>query len=101
VSSSRSYDRASEQPEIIARMRELLEREWDPAGRIKAAARGGPEYYQEQATALVAMLAADARETEVQRYLRQLEQAALGESLHPFEVRRHIAEAAWRLVHEL
>jgi hypothetical protein len=45
------------------------------------------------------MLAAEARETEVQRYLRQVEQAALGESLHPFDVRREIAEAAWRLVH--
>jgi hypothetical protein len=93
-----NYDRAAEDSDLIARLGELLAREWDPAGTICEAAAGGRDFHRQQALTLVAMLAADARETEIQRYLRQTEQAALGRSLHPFEVRRAIAAAAWRLV---
>ena len=92
------HHRAAEDPGLVARMGELLAREWDPAGVIRDAAAGGPDYYQEQALTIVAMLAADARETEIQRYLRQMEQAALGESLHSFEARRAIAVTAWSLI---
>ena len=92
------YYRAAENPAVVARMSELLAHDWDPAGAIRAAAHGGDDYYQEQAVTIVAMLAADARETELQRYLRQVEQQALDASLHPFEERRRIAESAWRMV---
>lgn len=92
------HHRAAEDPRLVARMSELLVREWDPTGVICNAAAGGPDYYREQALTIVAMLAADARETEIQRYLRQMEQAALGDSLHSFEARRAIAETAWSLI---
>ncbi|HEX3158272.1 MAG TPA: hypothetical protein VHQ45_07120 [Gemmatimonadaceae bacterium] len=95
---TRDHRRAAEDPAMVARMRELLVREWDPAGVICDAAAGGPDYYGEQALTIVAMLAADARETEIQRYLRQVEHAALGESLHSFEARRAIAVRAWSLI---
>lgn len=93
--------RASQEPEIVARVREILAAEWDPSRQIRSAVGAGPEYYQEQAVIVVAMLAAAARESEVQGYLRQQEQAALGSSLHPFDARRRIAEAAWRAVRSL
>jgi hypothetical protein len=95
------HGRALEHPEIVARVRDLLAHEWDTAGEIRAAVDGGPEYYDALAVTVVAMLAAAATEPEVQRYLREQEQAALGQSLHPFEVRRGIAEAAWRAVRGL
>jgi len=95
------HGRASQHPEILARVRDLLATEWDPTGEIRAAADGGPSYYAEQAEIVVGVLAAAGRETDVQRYLRQQEQAALGHSLHPFDTRRRIAEAAWRAVRGL
>ena len=93
-----NYRRAVDNPATLAAVATLLAREWDPEGRIRDAADGGEGWYEEQALTVTAMLAADARETEIQRYLRQLEQQVLGESLHPFEARRAIAEAAWRAV---
>ncbi len=95
------HGRALEHPEIIARVRDLLAYEWDTAGEIRAAVDGGTDYYDTLAVTVVGMLAAAATEPEVQRYLREQEQAALGQSLHPFEVRREIAEAAWRTVRGL
>lgn len=94
----RDHRRAAEDPAMVARMGALLAREWDPHGVIRDAAAGGLDYYREPALTIVAMLAADARETEIQRYLRQVEQAALGESLHSFEARRAIAVTAWSLI---
>ena len=82
-------------------MREILVRDWDPAGMLRDAALAGPEFHDEQATTVVAMLAAAAAPPEVQRYLREQEHATLGYSLHPFEVRREIAHAAWRAVRSL
>ena len=43
------------------------------------------------------MLSAGARETEVQRYLRQLEQKVLPVTLHSVEARHAIAVALWRV----
>jgi hypothetical protein len=98
---SRNYRRAAEDPAILARLTDVLAGEWDPAGAVRMAAGGGADFYAQHALALSGMMAADARETEVQRYLRQVEQAALGESLHPFDVRRALVESVWRLVHGL
>ncbi len=42
------------------------------------------------------MLWADAREVEVQAYLRRLEQQALPATIHPIEARLAIAAALWR-----
>src|SRR6476469_8363195 len=92
------HGRALEHPEIVARVRELLVAEWDPAGAIRDAALGDAGYYEELAVVVVGMLAAAAGPPEVQGYLREQEQEALGESLHPFEVRRRIAQEAWRVV---
>jgi len=95
------HGRAPEHPEIVARMRELLATEWDPVGVIRNGAGGASDVHAEHAMVIVGMLAAAARETEVQRYLRQVEQQALGRTLHPFDVRRRIAETAWRIVRGL
>jgi hypothetical protein len=95
------HGRALEHPEIIARVRALLADEWDPAGAIRSALGVGEGYYDEQAMTVVGMLAAAAPPPDVQRYLRQQEQAALGYSLHPFDVRRRIAHQAWRAVRSL
>ena len=92
------YRRAAESLEIRTAVAAVLSAQWDPAGEIRAAAEGGEAYYAEHALTLAGMLAADARTQEVQRYLRQVEQEVLGASLHPFEVRRVIAEAVWRVV---
>lgn len=50
-------------------------------------------------SAIVArMLTAAARETEVQRYLRQLEQQAVSPTLHSNDARHAIAESLTRAV---
>ena len=95
------FGRAVEDPAIIARLAELLEHRWDPAGALRSALRRGNEFYREQAVVIAGMLSADARETEVQRYLRQLEQQALPATLHPAAARHEIAVAAWRIARSL
>ena len=95
------FGRAAEHPEIVARVQTLLATTWDPAGTIRDAAAGDARYYDDQAMTVVGMLAAAAPPPEVQRYLRQQEEAALGYTLHTFEVRRDIAQAAWRAVRSL
>jgi hypothetical protein len=82
-------------------VRALLVSEWDPAGELRTAVLGGNDYYDEHAVTVVGMLAAAAAPPEVQRYLRQQEELALGHTLHPVEVRRHIAHEAWRAVRSL
>ena len=109
------YWRAVEDPGIVARIAEILERQWDPRSTVRDGLRGDADFYREQAVIVAGMLSADARvaamigdptrarmlsadarETEVQRYLRQLEQRALPVTLHPFEARHAIAVALWR-----
>jgi hypothetical protein len=97
----RDVCRAVEDPMIVARIAELLRQTWDPAGVVRDALRGGDDFYHEQAVIVAAMLSADARETEVQRYLRQLEQQVGPATLHPIEARHAIAVAAWRAAREL
>src|SRR5687768_9484567 len=92
------YRRAAESFAIRTAVAGVLAEQWDPAGEIRAAAGGGEAYYADHAMTLAAMLAADARTQEVQRYLRQVEQDVLGASLHPFDTRRGVAEAVWRVV---
>lgn len=96
-----NYRRAAADPAILVRLTDVLAGEWDPAGAVRMAAGGGADFYAQHALALAGMMAADAQETEVQRNLRQVEQAALGQSLHPFDVRRALVESVWRLAHGL
>ena len=95
------FGRAVEDPAIIARIAEILEQQWDPHGAVRDGLRGEPDFYRAQATIVAGMLSADARDTEVQRYLRQLEEEALPATLHPAEVRHAIAVAAWRAARSL
>jgi hypothetical protein len=98
--SANDYRRADANPAIIDAVAAILARQWDPDGEIARAADAGTTWYAEHALTVVAMLAADAQATEIQRYLRQVEQQVLGPSLHPFELRREIAETIWRAVRE-
>ena len=90
-----------EDPTIIARIEAILERDWDPNGVVRDGLDGGNDFYHAHAVVIAGMLSADARETEVQRYLRQQEEAALPATLHPAEVRHAIAVAAWRAARSL
>jgi hypothetical protein len=94
-------DRAVEDPAIVDRIAAILAAEWDPAGIIRDALRGEPEFYREHAVLIAGMLSADAREMEVQRYLRQLEQEVGPTTLHPAEARHQIAVALWRAARQL
>ena len=93
--------RAVEDPDTVARIVEILEHQWDPAAMVRDALRGGSEFYREVGMVVAGMLSADARDTEVQRYLRQLEQRALPETLHSAGARHAIAVAAWRVARGL
>ena len=63
---------------------------------IQQASGGDTAFYREQAAIIAGMLAAGARETEVQGYLRRLELAAGPTTLQPAAMRRQIAVALWR-----
>lgn len=80
-----------------AQLAAILEDRWDVGGAVKAGHSGGNDFYDQQSVIVVGMLAAGARETEVQRYLRQLEQKVLPVTLHPVEARHAIAVALWRV----
>ena len=91
-----SHGRAAENPQVLTRLADILARAWDPAATVRDALRGGGGFYREQALMIAGMLAADAQATEVQRYLRQLEQqAALPATLHPNDARHAIALELW------
>jgi hypothetical protein len=92
---------ALDDPAVVDRITAILQLQWDPAGAVRDALRGDDSFYREQAIIVTGMLAAEARETEVQRYLRQLEQQALPATLHPMEVRHAIAVALWRVARGL
>ena len=86
---------------ILARIADILEQRWDPSGAIRDGLASGSAFYREQALIVAGMLAAEARDTEVQRYLRQLEQQALPTTAHPMEARHEIAVALWRVARGL
>lgn len=90
------HGRAVENPEIIAGIARILRTQWDPGGVVRRAASAGAAYYDEHAFIIAGMLSAAARDVDVQRYLRQIEQQHLSETLHPAEVRHGIAVALWR-----
>ena len=81
---------------ILAQTTAILEARWDFAGTVKAGHSGGDDFNREQAVIVGGMLSAGARPTEVQRYLRQLEQKVLPVTLHSVEARHVIAVALWR-----
>lgn len=93
--------RAVEDPEILARLASILASDWDPIGVVRDALQGGANFYADQALLVAGMLAADAHENEVQRYLRQLEQMVGSMTLHPAETRHAIAVALWRAARRL
>lgn len=95
------YGRAAEESAILDRMTTILEREWDPEGVIQQASGGDAAFYREEAATIAGMLAADARETEVQGYLRRLELAAGPTTLHSAAIRHQIALALWRAARSL
>ena len=88
-------------PTVMDRITEILQVQWDPAGAVRDALGGSDSFYRDQAILVTGMLAAEARETEVQRYLRQVEQRALPATLHPMEARHAIAVALWRVARGL
>ena len=92
------YRRAAEDPAVVAAVAALLAGTWDPGGALRTAAGGAPDFYAAHALTLTAMAAADARETELARYLRQTEQQLLGATLHPFSARAALSVAIWRTV---
>ena len=95
------FGRAVEDPTILARIEKILEQQWDPNGVIRDGLRAGDEYYRAQALIVAGMLSADARDTEVQRYLREQEEEALPATLHAAETRHAIAVATWRAARSL
>jgi hypothetical protein len=95
------FGRAVEDPVIVASIATILEQQWDVGAAVRTGLRGGSDFYREQASIVAGMLSANARDTEVQRYLRQLEQQALPTTLHSNEARHAIAVAAWRAARQL
>lgn len=91
------FGQVRDDPHTLARLAAILESRWDPRGEVRAGHRGGEDFYRDQAVIVSGMLSAGARETEVQRYLRQLEQNVLPGTLHPNEMRHAIAIALWRV----
>ena len=81
---------------IVAQLAMIMESRWDPTGAVRDGHHGGDGFYHDQAVIVSGMLSAGARATEVQRYLRQLEQQVLPVTLHPNEARHAIATALWR-----
>jgi hypothetical protein len=96
---SRDYRRAAEDPAVVQGVATVLRTRWDPDGALLRAAGEGDEFYSAHAVALTAMVAADAEQPEVARYLRQLERRLLGAPLHPFKLRYAVSVAVWRTVH--
>ena len=95
------FGRAVEDPVIVARIAAILEEQWDLGAAVRTGLHAGNDFYREQARVVAGMLSANARETEVQRYLRQLEQQALPSTLHSNDERHAIAVAAWRAARQL
>ena len=87
----------NDDPRTIAQLAAILETQWDIEGAVKQGHSGSSDFYREQAVIVSGMLSAGAREMEVQRYLRQLEQKVLPITLHPVEARHAIAVALWRV----
>jgi hypothetical protein len=77
----------------------VLRTRWDPDGVLLRAAGGDAGFYAAHALALTGMVAAAAEQTEVARYLRQVEQLLLGSSLHAFKERYAVSVAVWRTIH--
>ena len=96
---SRDYRRAAEIPAGVQEVAAVLRTRWDLDGVLLRAAGGDAEFYSAHALALTGMVAADAEQPEVARYLRQVEQRLLGASLHPFKSRYAVSVAVWRTVH--
>lgn len=95
--SGRIYD----DQRTIAHLAAILESRWDASGTVKSGHASGGDFYHEQAVIVAGMLSAGARDTEVQRYLRQLEQKVLPVTLHSLEARHAIAVALWRVARGL
>jgi hypothetical protein len=91
----------NDDPRTTAQLAAILEDRWDIGSAVKAGHSAGGDFYREQAVIVSAMLSAGARETEVQRYLRQLEQKVLPVTLHSAEARHAIAVALWRVARGL
>ena len=96
---SRDYRRACEDPAVLLEVAAVLRTRWDPEGALLLAAGNAADFYSAHALALTGMVAADAEQPEVARYLRQAEQRLLGSSLHPFKSRYAVSLAVWRTVH--
>ena len=90
------HGRAVETPKIVARIAMILRTHWDPNGALRSAASATDAFYDDQATIVAGMLSAAARDVDIQRYLRQLEQQHLSRTLHPAEARHAIAVTLWQ-----
>ena len=96
---SRDYRRAIEDPTVVQEVATVLRTHWDPDGTLGRAAGSDADFYTTHAIALAGMVAADAEQPEVARYLRQVEQQLRGSSLHSFKSRYSVSVAVWRTVH--
>jgi hypothetical protein len=93
--------RVDDDPRTTTQLMAILASRWDIGGAVRTGHSGGGDFYREQAVIVGGMLSAGARETEVQRYLRQLEQQVLPVTLHSVEARHAIAVALWRVARGL
>jgi hypothetical protein len=96
---SRDYRQAAQDPAVVQEVATVLRTRWDPDGALGRAAGGDNDFYTAHALALAGMVAADAEQPEVARYLRQVEQQLRGSSLHSFKSRYAVSVAVWRTVH--
>ena len=94
------FRRAAEDPSVVAHVAHLLSSLRDPKRAARDALGANPNFYQEHALVIAGMVSADARDTEVQRYLRQLEQRALPVTLYATDERHAIAVAVYLAARE-
>jgi hypothetical protein len=90
--------RAGANPEVVRRVAAILAERWDPAGEL--AAPGGARTPEAHAAAVLGIIAAGGRPTEVVGYLRRAEEDAYVLPRSTGAARRALAEAIEAVVLE-
>lgn len=106
--SPRYHARLAFDPAVVAEVRDLLARYWDPDGALAGAARAletpdlaQPRSIADYALAICGMLAAGGAEADVSAFLRREEAKLLGEPRSTGHTRMPLARACWRAVRGL